>query len=136
MARPPFTDEHEMLRRSIRAFVEKEITPHATAWEEAGRIPICAIRLSSIRALLENGRDSRAEDRMGAKQIIAAKLAEWGLTLSEAELAQLVPAQENLLRWQSVLEEMLHSRKIADGMSFPESEPIVIHALEKKGVPR
>ena len=104
--------------------------------EEAGRIPICAIRLSSIRALLENGRDSRAEDRMGAKQIIAAKLAEWGLTLSDAELAQLVPAQENLLRWQSVLEEMLHSRKIADGMSFPESEPIVIHALEKKGVPR
>jgi hypothetical protein len=104
--------------------------------EETGRIPIYAIRLSSIRALLENGRDSRAEDRMDAKQIIAAKLAEWGLTLSDAELAQLVPAQENLLRWQSVLEEMLHSRKIADGMSFPESEPIVIHALEKKGGPR
>ena len=39
MAQPPFTDEHEMLRRSIRAFVEKEITPHATAWEDAGRIP-------------------------------------------------------------------------------------------------
>jgi acyl-CoA dehydrogenase len=39
MARPPFTDEHEMLRRSIRAFVEKEITPHVSAWEEAGRIP-------------------------------------------------------------------------------------------------
>jgi acyl-CoA dehydrogenase len=36
---PLFTGEHEMLRRSIRAFVEKEITPHATAWEEAGRIP-------------------------------------------------------------------------------------------------
>src|ERR1700732_2455002 len=40
---------------------------------------------------------------MDAKQIIAAKLAEWGLTLSDAELAQLVPAQENLLRWQSLL---------------------------------
>jgi acyl-CoA dehydrogenase len=39
MARPPFTDEHEMLRRSIRAFVEKDITPHVDAWEEAGRIP-------------------------------------------------------------------------------------------------
>ena len=36
---PPFTDEHEMLRRSIRAFVEKDITPHVAAWEEAGRIP-------------------------------------------------------------------------------------------------
>jgi acyl-CoA dehydrogenase len=34
-----FTDEHEMLRRSIRAFVEKEVTPHVGAWEEAGRIP-------------------------------------------------------------------------------------------------
>jgi acyl-CoA dehydrogenase len=34
-----FTDEHEMLRRSIRAFVEKEVVPHATAWEDAGRIP-------------------------------------------------------------------------------------------------
>jgi acyl-CoA dehydrogenase len=39
MAQPPFTDEHEMLRRSIRAFVEREITPHVGAWEEAGRIP-------------------------------------------------------------------------------------------------
>ena len=39
MAHLPFTDEHEMLRRSIRAFVEKEITPHVGAWEEAGRIP-------------------------------------------------------------------------------------------------
>ena len=39
MAQPPFTDEHEMLRRSIRAFVEKEITPHVSAWEETGRIP-------------------------------------------------------------------------------------------------
>jgi acyl-CoA dehydrogenase len=39
MARPPFTDEHEMLRRSIRAFVDEAIVPHATAWEDAGRIP-------------------------------------------------------------------------------------------------
>ena len=34
-----FTDEHEMLRRTIRAFVEKEVTPHVGVWEEAGRIP-------------------------------------------------------------------------------------------------
>jgi acyl-CoA dehydrogenase len=39
MAHPLFTDEHEMLRRTIRAFVEKEVTPHVAAWEEAGRIP-------------------------------------------------------------------------------------------------
>src|SRR5882672_10053591 len=36
---PPFTAEHDMLRRTIRAFVEKEITPHVAAWEDAGRIP-------------------------------------------------------------------------------------------------
>jgi alkylation response protein AidB-like acyl-CoA dehydrogenase len=39
MAHPLFTDEHEMLRRSIRAFVEKEVVPRVDAWEEAGRIP-------------------------------------------------------------------------------------------------
>ncbi len=30
-----FTDEHEQLRESIRAFVAKELRPHADAWEEA-----------------------------------------------------------------------------------------------------
>jgi acyl-CoA dehydrogenase len=34
-----FTEEHEMLRKSIRAFVEKEVTPHVAEWEEAGRLP-------------------------------------------------------------------------------------------------
>jgi acyl-CoA dehydrogenase len=28
-----------MLRKSIRSFVEREVTPHVTAWEEAGQIP-------------------------------------------------------------------------------------------------
>ena len=28
-----------MLRRSVRAFVEKEVAPHVDEWEEAGRIP-------------------------------------------------------------------------------------------------
>jgi len=39
MSHPLFTDEHAMLRKSIRAFVEKEITPHVAAWEDAGQIP-------------------------------------------------------------------------------------------------
>jgi acyl-CoA dehydrogenase len=39
MARGPFTGEHEMLRRTLRAFVEKEVTPHVGAWEDAGQIP-------------------------------------------------------------------------------------------------
>jgi acyl-CoA dehydrogenase len=34
-----FTPEHEMLRKSIRAFVEKEVTPHVAEWENAGQIP-------------------------------------------------------------------------------------------------
>src|SRR5260370_39977975 len=34
-----FTDEHETLRRTVLAFVEKEVAPQADAWEEAGRIP-------------------------------------------------------------------------------------------------
>jgi len=40
MPHPLFTAEHEMLRRSIRSFVEKEITPHVAAWEDEGRIPL------------------------------------------------------------------------------------------------
>jgi alkylation response protein AidB-like acyl-CoA dehydrogenase len=34
-----FTDDHELLRRTVRVFVEKEIAPHVDAWEKAGRIP-------------------------------------------------------------------------------------------------
>jgi acyl-CoA dehydrogenase len=39
MTRRPFTPEHELLRKSIRTFVEREVTPHVAAWEEAGQIP-------------------------------------------------------------------------------------------------
>jgi acyl-CoA dehydrogenase len=39
MSRPAFSEEHELLRRTVRAFVDKEVTPHVDAWEEAGRIP-------------------------------------------------------------------------------------------------
>jgi acyl-CoA dehydrogenase len=36
---PPFDDEHEQLRDSIRRFVEKELAPHATEWEDARWFP-------------------------------------------------------------------------------------------------
>jgi len=36
---PLFTAEHEMLRKTVRAFVEREVVPHVGAWEEAGQIP-------------------------------------------------------------------------------------------------
>jgi acyl-CoA dehydrogenase len=34
-----FTPEHAMLRKSVRAFVEKEVAPRVDEWEEAGQIP-------------------------------------------------------------------------------------------------
>ncbi len=36
----PFTEEHEMFRRTVRNFVEKEIAPYADEWEEAGQAPL------------------------------------------------------------------------------------------------
>jgi acyl-CoA dehydrogenase len=38
-ATPPFTDEHEALRDSIRGFVAKELRPHAAEWEQARWFP-------------------------------------------------------------------------------------------------
>ena len=34
-----WTQEHEMLRQTVRSFVEREINPHVEAWEEAGQFP-------------------------------------------------------------------------------------------------
>jgi acyl-CoA dehydrogenase len=36
---PPFTDEHEELRASVRGFIERELTPYAQAWEDARWFP-------------------------------------------------------------------------------------------------
>ncbi|MCC2655265.1 MAG: hypothetical protein K0Q76_373 [Panacagrimonas sp.] len=35
----PLTSEHEMLRTSLRRFVEQEVKPHADQWEEQGYTP-------------------------------------------------------------------------------------------------
>src|SRR5258708_35594881 len=35
----PFTQEHEMFRRTLRDYVEKELAPHALEWDEAGIFP-------------------------------------------------------------------------------------------------
>ena len=50
---------------------------------------------------------------MDKKAIIAAKLAEWDLKLTDAELDQLVAPYENLLRWQGIVEGMLKSRTLS-----------------------
>ncbi|MCU0514018.1 MAG: acyl-CoA dehydrogenase family protein [Anaerolineae bacterium] len=39
----PFSAEHEMFRRSVRSFVEREINPYIDAWEEAGIAPLHAL---------------------------------------------------------------------------------------------
>ena len=36
---PPFTPEHQMFRRTLREYVEKELAPHALEWDEAGIFP-------------------------------------------------------------------------------------------------
>jgi acyl-CoA dehydrogenase len=36
---PPFTEEHEELRASVRGFIERELTPHAQAWEDERWFP-------------------------------------------------------------------------------------------------
>ena len=36
---PPFTDEHEDLRKAIRGFIERELRPHAQEWEDARWFP-------------------------------------------------------------------------------------------------
>lgn len=36
---PPFSDEHEQLRQSVRGFLERELAPHARQWEEEQSFP-------------------------------------------------------------------------------------------------
>jgi acyl-CoA dehydrogenase len=36
---PPFTEEHEELRASVRGFIERELTPHAQDWEREQWFP-------------------------------------------------------------------------------------------------
>ena len=38
-AHNPFTQEHELFRKSVREFVAREMTPHAREWDEAGIFP-------------------------------------------------------------------------------------------------
>src|SRR5205085_6878246 len=34
-----FSEQHDMFRATVRAFVEKEIMPHVEEWEAAGQMP-------------------------------------------------------------------------------------------------
>jgi acyl-CoA dehydrogenase len=39
LIQPPFTEEHEELRSSIRGFLDRELAPHAQEWEDARWFP-------------------------------------------------------------------------------------------------
>ncbi|MHB8533511.1 MAG: acyl-CoA dehydrogenase family protein [Solirubrobacteraceae bacterium] len=39
IAVPPFSDEHEELRQSVRGFIERELAPHAQQWEDEEWFP-------------------------------------------------------------------------------------------------
>ena len=34
-----FTEEHELFRQSVRAFMQKEVVPHLDQWEEDKKMP-------------------------------------------------------------------------------------------------
>lgn len=69
-ARAPFSEEHELLRRTIRAFVEKEVVPHVDAWEADGRIPREAWRRMGALGLL--GLDFPPEHGGGGADFLAS----------------------------------------------------------------
>jgi acyl-CoA dehydrogenase len=39
LIQPPFTEEHDELRASVRGFLDRELAPHAQAWEDARWFP-------------------------------------------------------------------------------------------------
>src|SRR5438067_12249626 len=39
MIAPPFGPEHDLFRQNLRAYVERELAPHALEWDEAGIFP-------------------------------------------------------------------------------------------------
>lgn len=50
-----YTAEHEALRATVRRFFEKEVVPHADAWDEAGAFPRGLYRKASEAGLLQLG---------------------------------------------------------------------------------
>ncbi len=44
MAHPIFTDEHDLIRRELRRFVEERVKPEGPKWEETGFVPRAILR--------------------------------------------------------------------------------------------
>src|SRR5271170_3930347 len=49
---PPFSDEHEELRQSIRGFIDRELAPHAQQWEDERWFPDEAFATMAAQGLL------------------------------------------------------------------------------------
>ncbi len=60
---------------------------------------------------------------MNHKQIVAARLAAAGVSLSDAELAQVTVAYAALLKWETVVQAMLQA----------ETEPALIFKAQVEG---
>ncbi len=54
-AHPALSEEHEAFRDTVRRFVEREIMPHATTWDEAGEFPRELYRKAAQASLLGLG---------------------------------------------------------------------------------
>ena len=52
---PAITEAHEAYRETVRRFVEREILPHATAWDEAGEFPRELYRKAAAAGLFAPG---------------------------------------------------------------------------------
>ncbi|HEV8711745.1 MAG TPA: hypothetical protein VGX03_02830 [Candidatus Binatia bacterium] len=60
---------------------------------------------------------------MDHKQIVTARLAAAGVSLSDAEFEQLTAAYASLLKWETVVQGMLQ----------PETEPALIFKAQVEG---
>ncbi|MCB0257780.1 MAG: acyl-CoA dehydrogenase family protein, partial [Anaerolineae bacterium] len=50
-----YTPDHEAFRATVRRFVEREIIPHAAAWDEAGGFPRALYGKAAAAGLLGVG---------------------------------------------------------------------------------
>jgi citronellyl-CoA dehydrogenase len=58
----PFTEEHQQFRKTVRAFAEKELAPHAEEWEE----PTSSSRTGSSSARVSSASSARTSPRSTA----------------------------------------------------------------------
>jgi acyl-CoA dehydrogenase len=72
---PYFADEHRMLRDQIRRFVESEIVPNASSWEETGMVPRATLRQMGALGFL-GLRHSEAYGGSGMNTLASIVLAE------------------------------------------------------------